>query len=166
MLETCAFASTLATPFVIAGTIQAVIAKYLTRPLEDIERMWSAMSLVEAREAYLQTRPTRKTSFAIIERELSKLEVTLGQQGKTLQGVQTIILVDDEAIRCGSVAAGSAVQVFKRTHIDPMVIGVQETVGNTWRVVDTIPELGEVGWHDPQTKVFLRGLDRTGNILS
>lgn len=144
--------------------LQAVIAKYLSRPLEEIEQIWLAVNLVETRVAYAPGQ-AYKTSLATIECELSKLEATLGQQGKTLQGVQTIILVDDEAIGCGSVAAGCAVQVFKRTHIDPMIIGVQETARETWHVVDAIPEPGEVDWRDPQTEVFLWGLDHTGNTF-
>lgn len=144
--------------------LQAVIATYLTRPLEEIEQIWSAVSLGE-NQGGLHSGQASKTSLAIIEHELSKLEATLGQQGKTLQGVQTIILVDDEAIGRGSVTAGFAVQVFKRTHIDPMVIGVQETARNTWHVVNTIPEPGKVGCHDRQTEVSLLGLDRTGNAF-
>ncbi len=105
--------------------LQAVMAKYLSRPLEEIKQIWSAVNLVETRVAYAPGQ-AYKTSLTIIECELSKLEATLGRQGKTLQGVQTIILVDDEAIGCGSVAAGFAVQVYKHTHVDPMVIGVHK----------------------------------------
>jgi hypothetical protein len=145
--------------------LQAVLARYLSISVQEIEQVWSAVNLLDTRPGYVPAQPSI-TSLTSIERELTTLDAALAQQGTALRGQQMLIVVDDEILGCSSVIAALAIQVYKRTHVEPLIIGVQETAPDAWRVVDAIPDRKEMeDWSDEQTAVFLQLLGKTGDTI-
>jgi hypothetical protein len=118
--------------------LQELVAQELQLPFGEIQRVWTAVDLIDTRSIYVPGE-SYVSSLTIINRELDMVEAALRQQGKALKDMSVLLLLDEDATGACSVAAGCAVQVFARTGVAPIVMGVQVVGRSDWHITDTIP---------------------------